>query len=166
MNIIDEMKRQVTAKRLELGKLEAALRILDPGAAMLKPRAAVGVSAKDAAEATLARHRKELPRSKSKQLRYRRKRVVMAAGHYEAIIGAMLFADSGKEFSAKDVVKYARGRGSHATKGAVHAVAAKMVTDGWLERCGKRVREILYRRATMDPAKWSTLYKEEGGDKK
>ncbi len=150
--LIGEMKRKITEKRLELKKLEAALNVLT-SQTPFELKHPTGKETKK-------------PKPRSKQRRYRRKRIVMAAGHYEAIIGAMLHADAGQEFSAKDVVKYARGRGSHATKSAVHAILIQMAADGWLERRGKRVRESLYRRAMMDPARWSTLYKaEEGGSR-
>ncbi len=149
--LIGEMKRKVTEKRLELKKLEAALDVLT-GQTPFELKHPTGKEAK-----------KPKPTSRRSP---RRRKVVMPAGHYEAIIGSMLHEKAGLEVTAKDIVAYARRRGAHATRSAVYAVVTKMAADGWLERRGKRVRESLYRRAMMDPARWSTLYKaEEGGSR-
>ncbi len=148
MDLISEMKQLVETKRDELSKLEAALDVLK-GQTPFELKHPTGKEAE-----------KLQPTSRRSP---RRRKVVMPPGHYEAIIGAMLHAESGKEFSAKDVVTFARAKGAHATKSAVQAVVTKMVADGWLEPCGRRGREILRRRRVMDPARWSTLYKEGGG---
>ncbi len=142
MNIIAELKRLVTEKRDELEKLEAALNALDGSSV-----------------ATTPPHR----RRKQTRHQYAGKRIVMPAGHYKAIIGAMLHANAGREVSVRDVVEWARQRGQHATKGAVCKVIVDMVDEGWLERSSMCGKSQLYRRAAMDPARWSTLYKEEGG---
>jgi hypothetical protein len=147
MRIVNELKGLIEKKRDELTKLEAALEVL------------TGQTPFELKHPIRNRKEKRKPRSKSPR-RYRRKRVVMATGHYEAIIGSMLHAQAGLEVTVKDIVKHARRQGAHATKSAVHAVVVKMVIDGWLERRGTRVREVLYRRAMMAPARWQTLYKE------
>ena len=151
MRIIAELKRLVETKRDELSKLEAALDVLT-GRASFELKHSTGKEA-------------EKPTPKSKR-QYRRKRVVMPAGHYEAIIGSMLHAKVDLEVTAKDVVTYARRQGAHASKSAVQAILTRMAGDGWLVRCGMRVREVLYRRAVMEPARWSTLYKEEGDSRR
>lgn len=155
MKIVEQLTQVIAEKRDELTKLEAALAVL----VKETPFELKHPTGKEKPSKTTQQKRR---RSRQSSRRYRRKRVVMPHGHYESIIGTMAHADAGREFSPKDVVTFARSTGAHATKSAVQAIVTKMTDEGWLERCGTRGREVLYRRAVMDPARWSTLYKDEG----